>query len=108
LAGTQAPAAQGVGRHDPLVQAAEGEAQVKVVVPSGTLLVARHTGAPVLQSMAAVATHAFWRVHAAPWLQATHAPALQTRFVPQFVPVGWLTVVSTQTDVPVEQEVVPV
>ena len=108
LAGTQAPAAQGVGRHDPLVQAAVGEAQVTVVVPSATLAVARHTGTPVLQSMAAVATHAFSRVHAAPWVQATHAPALQTRFVPQLVPVGWSRVVSTQTDVPVAQEVAPV
>ena len=109
LAGTQAPAAQGVGRHDPLVQAAAGEAQVTVVVPSGTLAVARHTGTPVLQSMAAVATHAFWRVHAAPWVQAAQAPAaVQTRFVPQLVPGGWVRVVSTQTGVPVEQDVVPV
>ena len=58
--------------------------------------------------MAAVATHTFSRVHAAPCEQATHAPALQTRFVPQFVPVGWLRVVSTQTGVPVAQDVVPV
>jgi len=109
LGGTQAPAAQGVGRHDPLVQAADGEAQVTVVVPSGTALVARHTGTPVLQSIAAVATHAFSRVHGSPWVQAAQAAvAVQTRFVPQLVPGGWLRVVSTQTGVPVVQDVVPV
>ena len=67
LRGTQAPpAAQGVGRHDPLVQAA-GETQTRASeVPSGTVAVSRHTGTPVLQSMAAAATHVFWRVHGSP------------------------------------------
>ena len=66
LRGTQAPAAQGVGRHDPLVQAFVGEAQTRSVVPSGTLAVSRHTGTPVLQSMAAAATQVFSRVHGSP------------------------------------------
>jgi hypothetical protein len=114
LAGTHAPAAQGVGRHDPLVQAAVGEAQTRSVVPSSTLAVAVHTGTPVAQTMEAVATQEFWRVHGSPWMQAAHAPAaLQTRFVPQLVPGGWLAgtvgvVLSTQTDVPVAQDVAPV
>ena len=100
---------QGVGRHDPLVQAAVGEAQTRSVVPSGTLAVAAHTGTPVLQSMAADATQVFWRVQGSPWIQAPQPPAaLQTRFAPQLVPGGWLSVVSTQTGVPVVQDVVPV
>ena len=108
LVGMHAPAAQGAGRHEPLPQAADGAAQVEFVVPSGTLAVSRQTGTPVPQSIAAAATHAFCSVHGSPWVQAPHAPALQTRFTPQLVPLGWFPESSMHTEVPVEQEVVPV
>jgi hypothetical protein len=42
-----------------------------------------------------------------PAVHARHAPALQTRFVPQLVPFASAFAVSTQTDVPVAQEVAP-
>ena len=41
-------------------------------------------------------------------MQPTHAPALQTRFVPQVVPFAAFVPLSMQTDVPVAQDVVPV
>jgi hypothetical protein len=47
-------------------------------------------------------------VQANPAVQAAHAPALQTWFVPQVVPSATFVELSTQTDVPVAQEVVPV
>ena len=42
-----------------------------------------------------------------PAVQEVHAPALQTWFVPQVVPSATFVVASTQTEVPVEHEVVP-
>ncbi len=41
-------------------------------------------------------------------MQPTHAPALQTWSVPQVVPSAAFVALSTQTDVPVAQDVVPV
>ena len=46
-------------------------------------------------------------MQANPAVQARHAPALQTWFVPQVVPSATF-VASTQTEVPVVQDVVPV
>jgi len=74
LAGTHAPAVQGVGRHEPLEHAFVGAGQEALLVASGTLDVAVHTGAPAVQSMAAVAMQAFWSVQTAPCWHATHAP----------------------------------
>jgi hypothetical protein len=105
--GTQAPAAHGVGRHEPPPQAEDGAAQVEFVVPSATSVPTRHTGAPVLQSMVAVATQLLSRVQEAPSVQGRHAPALQTSFVPQAVPAGRGVPVSVQVKDPVEQEVIP-
>ncbi len=66
-----------------------------------------HTGAPVAHWMVALATQTFVEVQAVPWAQGTHAPALQTCPVPQFVPLATGTP-STQTGLPAVQETVPV
>ncbi len=47
-----------------------------------------------------------WPVQTRPAVQLTHAPALQTWFVPHVVPFAF-GVPSTQTEVPVAQLVVP-
>ncbi len=47
-------------------------------------------------------------MQARPAVQETQAPRSQTRFVPQLVPFATAVLLSTQTEVPVLQEVVPV
>jgi hypothetical protein len=68
------------------------------------------TGAPVEQSIAAVASQGFDEVHAAPCVQAVHAPpALQTPLPPPIAthdePAA-TNVRSSQTGAPVEQSMV--
>jgi hypothetical protein len=46
-------------------------------------------------------------VHTVPAVQGTHAPTLQTMFVPQVVPLLTLVAVSTQTCEPVLHEFAP-
>ncbi len=76
-------------------------------VLSGSKLAAVHTGRPVPHSMVAVATHGFGSVHPEPCAQTPHVPALHTRFAPQLTPFPTGVPRSTQTDVPVAQDVVP-
>ncbi len=68
--------------------------------------VSTHTDVPVEHDVAP-ATHGFGFVEQlTPAVHAVHAPPLQTASVPQVVPFAFAAP-STQTDVPVEHEVVP-
>jgi hypothetical protein len=70
--------------------------------------VSTHSCAPVAQENVP-ATQGFGFVsHAPPATQATHAPPLQTWSAPHTAPFAFGMAVSTQVEVPVEQEVVPV
>jgi hypothetical protein len=72
---------------------------VPQVVPSKTVPLSVHTGAPELQTMAAV-WHGLVDVQVVPAAQATQAPlGEQTRPAPQVVPAGW-KVRSVQTGKP--------
>jgi hypothetical protein len=51
----------------------------------------------------AVAVQVFADVHGASWVQEMHAPAKQTRSVPQVEPSARAKPVSSQTEVPVAQ-----
>jgi hypothetical protein len=77
-------------------------------VPSGRgTAPSTQTDDPLSQEVVAAKQEpGFWQ--AAPATQAMHAPPLQTWFVPQTVPFGSVVGESTQTEVPVAQEVVPV
>jgi hypothetical protein len=78
------------------------------IVPLATLPVSVHTGAPLVQTVAAVRQGLPLTVQLAPAVQETQLPeALQTLFVPQLVPAATSVVLSLQTGVPVEQESVP-
>ena len=46
-------------------------------------------------------------VQACPCWQLTQTPVLQTWSEPQVVPFGWLMAASTQTGLPLVQEIVP-
>jgi hypothetical protein len=78
-------------------------------VPAGWLPLATQTDAPVRQEVAPA-----WQGllalgwHATPAVQGTQVPVLlQTMFVPQMVPTGWLPLATHCAD-PVEQDRVPV
>jgi hypothetical protein len=78
------------------------------IVPLATLPVSVQTGAPLVQTVAAVRQGLPLTVQLAPAVQATQLPeALQTLFVPQLVPAVTAVVLSLQTGVPVEQDSVP-
>jgi hypothetical protein len=68
---------------------------VPQVVPSTWSPLSVHTGEPELQAISAV-WHGFVDAQELPAAHATQLPSLQTRFVPQLVPLGWLPV-SVQT-----------
>lgn len=79
---------------------------VPQLVPAATgVVLSVQTGAPVEHE-----SDPWWQAlagtQAAPCWQAPHWPSRQTMPVPQELPFGWLPD-STQTDVPVAQEVVP-
>jgi hypothetical protein len=58
-------------------------------VPSGTLPLSVQTGAPLVQTIAAVLHRLVGDGHVAPAVQATHVPApSHTWPVPQLVPAG--------------------
>lgn len=78
------------------------------IVPLATLPVSVQTGAPLVQTVAAVRQGFPVTVQLAPAVQATQLPeALQTLLVPQLVPAATAVVLSLQTGVPVVQESVP-
>jgi len=81
---------------------------VPQLIPFATFVPASvHTGVPVEQ-VTIPSWHTFAGWHAVPEAQVMHAPLMsQTWFVPQVVPGGAIPV-STQTDAPVAQDVVPV
>jgi hypothetical protein len=83
---------------------------VPQAVPLGSLVVvATQTEAPVAHDVAPVWHGSGSPEQATPAMQVTHEPALQTRFEPQLVPFDSGDAgLSTQTDVPVEHEVIPV
>jgi hypothetical protein len=65
-----------------------------------------HTGTPVEQEVVPV-SHWLAGVQGALGVHATHAPLSQTMLAPHDAPFGPGMPVSAQTDVPVEQDVVP-
>jgi hypothetical protein len=75
-------------------------------VPTGLLLLSAQTGIPVVQEIAPF-RQGLPGGHAAPVMQATQVPALQTRFVPQLWPFGAFSSVSVQTALPVAQLMAP-
>jgi hypothetical protein len=91
----------------PAVQAMQAPDELQTwfvpqAVPAGLEVRVVHTGDPLEHSNVAVAAQGSVEVQAAPWVQATQAPAaLQTWFVPQDVPAG-LDVRVVHTAVPLE------
>jgi hypothetical protein len=89
------------------VPAAEQTRSVPHAVPAGFAAPSTHCWAPVVHEVTPA-----WQaasglvVQASPAVQEVHAPALQTRFVPQLVPFA-RSAPSTHSDVPVAQEVTP-
>jgi hypothetical protein len=102
-----------VGVHDvPSVQATHAPPRhtwpvPQLAVPSFTLPAGVHTDVPVEQSVVPV-----WQgllgVQTSPVLQATQLPPLQTKSVPQDVPLPRFTPRSVHTGVPAEQSRLPV
>jgi hypothetical protein len=90
LVGVQAPPAV-QGTHAPLLHTW----LVPQVVPFATLPVSAQTDAPVTHEVAPV-RHLFVGWQLAPAVQPTHAPLLQTMFVPHTVPLTRLRPVSAQ------------
>ncbi|HSN91447.1 MAG TPA: hypothetical protein VLS93_09480, partial [Anaeromyxobacteraceae bacterium] len=82
---------------------------VPQVVPFGLAAPSTHVCVPVAQDVVpSWQSVSGFVVQAIPAVQETHAPALQTMFVPQLVPFGSSVVVLTHTEVPVSHEVTPV
>ena len=109
-----APSLQVVGlvvQETPAVQATHAPALqtwfVPQTVPFGSLPASRQTELPVAQEVEPVRQKVGLVAQAWPATQVTQAPPLQTWSVPQTVPSGSLPA-STQTELPVAQEVVPV
>jgi hypothetical protein len=75
-------------------------------VPSATFPVSAQTDSPVEQEVIPV-WHGFVGWQLTPAVHEPHVPLSHTRLVPQDVPSATFPV-SAQTDVPVEQEVIPV
>jgi len=84
---------------------------VPQLVPSVTFVAAsRQTEVPVEHEVVPL-WQGFAGVQASPAVQALHVPALQTRFVPQVVPLATAIVESTQAPmgaIAIEHDVVPV
>jgi hypothetical protein len=80
---------------------------VPQLVPAGSGVASTQVCVPVVHDVVPVSQAALGLLeHALPLVHDTHDPPLHTRFVPQLVP-AFFCVPSTQTDVPVEQLVVP-
>jgi hypothetical protein len=92
--------------HDPALQTWS----VPQLVPFGSgVAVSTHVCVPLAHDVVPVRHGSGFVMQAAPATQPTQLPPLQTRFEPQVVPFGsGAAALSTQTDVPVEQEVMPV
>jgi hypothetical protein len=81
---------------------------VPQLVPLTLSAPSMHVEAPVEQEVTpSLQSVSGFVMQARPVVQAEQAPALQTMLVPQLVPFAICVGVSTQTCVPVEQEVVP-
>ncbi len=80
---------------------------VPQVVPSALFAPSTHADVPVEHDVTPkLQSGSGFVVQTSPAVHETQAPELHTRSAPQVVPLGF-AVPSTQTDVPVEQEVTP-